>query len=669
MTDITMQESLVDGHVRLLEMVALGKPLGQVLDSILRFCEARSPEMLSSILLLDPDGIHVRHGAAPSLPAEYMRAIDGLPIGPCAGSCGTAAYRKEPVIVEDIETDPLWAPYRPMVTQFRLRACWSTPIFDPERRVLGTFAIYYRKPGLPAEEHLRLIAIVTHLAGIAIASRRADEDKRRVFERISDAFVALDAEWRYTYVNRKAGELLERDPESLIGKHVWTEFPQGPGRKARIHFERAMAEQIPITFEEYSPPTGKWFENRIYPSPQGLSIYFCDITGRRRAEDRLRQNEKLAAIGQLAGGIAHDFNNQLSIMLGYAGLLESRVTDPDQKRYASSIVRAANRSGDLTRNLLMFSHQGHFETVPIDIHEMIGEIAEILGRSIDKRITIVRNLRAEDAVVKGEPGTLQNALLNLALNARDAMPEGGILAFSTDRVELPMAAGADDRRQSPAATQDLAPGSYLHIAVKDTGTGMSEAVQDRIFEPFFTTKPVGKGTGLGLVSVFGTVKSHKGGIEVESLDGNGTTFHLYLPFAGKTFPGKTVSKARSVPVRGLGIMVVDDEGPIRDMIAEMLRGDGNEVSVASGGREALEIYRVHWRGIDLIVLDLVMADIDGYQAFYEIRKINPDAKVLLSSGYSPEGKIKSLLRDGALGLLQKPYEKSQMDRMIADAMG
>ncbi|HKP94604.1 MAG TPA: response regulator [Fibrobacteria bacterium] len=651
-------ETLIDGQTRLLEMVAFCEPLKDVLTACLRFCESHSDEMLTSVLLLDRDGKHLRHGAAPSLPPEFMRLVDGRAIGPRAGSCGTAAFLCEPVIVEDIATDPLWAEYRDFTLPFGLRACWSTPIFDSERRVLGTFAIYYRKPGLPKEEHLRLIRMVTHIAGIAILANRYERERREVFERISDAFVALDARWHYTYVNPQAGRMFGRAPESLIGKHIWTEFPEGVGQPFHLAYERAMREQRAIFLEEYHPSCGKWFEGRIYPSPDGLTIYFHDVTERKGTEERARQNEKMNAIGQLAGGVAHDFNNQLSIIQGYAGLLQNRIADPELKRFATAVFRAADRAGDLTRSLLAFSRQGHFETVPIDIHDLILEITDLLGHSIDRRIEIRKALHATRAVIAGDPSSLQNALLNLALNARDAMPSGGTLKFATEVADIP----------APETSADLVPGACLRISVSDTGTGMTEAVKKRIFEPFFTTKPAGKGTGMGLASVFGTMKNHRGRISVDSAPGRGTTFHLYLPLAEHA-AGRGIGSAPGSPrTRSLTLLIVDDEPPIQDMVADMLRSENHEILGASGGREALEIYRERWRDIDLILLDMVMSDMDGYQTFQELRRIHPAARVILSSGFSPEGKIQALLDQGAKGLLQKPYGKEQLEAAIAAAL-
>jgi PAS domain S-box-containing protein len=421
-TERKQAEALVKGQNLVLEKIAIGAPLQETLDELLRFIEALSPDMICSILLLEPDGVHVRHGAGPSLPEAFKRAIDGEAIGPSAGSCGTAAYRREPVYVGDIATDPLWTNYREGALACGLRACWSTPIFDDQRRVVGTFAIYYRQPGLPKPEHRRLIDVATSMASIAVARelrerelrdrearfrgvfespmvgtlfwdasgqitganeafldllgyskeelaggklnwvaltppeyreadrralleltatgrctpfekeyirkdgrrvpiilggatlkglpdggvafvlditerKRAEQERRDIFERVSDAFVALDKNWRYTYVNDKAAQLFGRQPQDLIGKNIWTEFPEGVGQPFHLAYERAMREQVYVQIEEYYPPYDRWFENRIYPSPEGLSIFFTDITARKLAENQLRvAGEQLRAL-------------------------------------------------------------------------------------------------------------------------------------------------------------------------------------------------------------------------------------------------------------------------------------------------------------------------------------------------------------------------------------
>ncbi|CAN5139922.1 hypothetical protein BH11PSE11_BH11PSE11_05530 [soil metagenome] len=284
-------ELLIDGQKQVLEMMASGATLHETLTSLLMVIEAQAEGMLTSVLLLDADGTHLQHGSAPNLPPEFMRAIDGSPIGAHAGSCGTAAFLKKEVMVEDISTDPLWVDYRELASNHGLRACWSTPIFGAEDRVLGTFAIYYRMPCLPSQQHLELIRIATHTAAIAIRREQSEVERERllteveaarrdavatrdllssVFVRMNDGIVALDREWHYTYVNDKAAELLNRGKATdLIGKYIWDEYPEGIDQPFGQSYRQAMESQQAVYLEEHYAPWDRWFENRIYPSADG----------------------------------------------------------------------------------------------------------------------------------------------------------------------------------------------------------------------------------------------------------------------------------------------------------------------------------------------------------------------------------------------------------------
>jgi CheY-like chemotaxis protein len=356
----------------------------------------------------------------------------------------------------------------------------------------------------------------------------------------------------------------------------------------------------------------------------------------------------------------------LSIILGYAGLLESRLTDPEARRFAVAIGRAANRSGDLTLNLLAFSRQSRFESVALDLHELIGEVVELLGHSLDKRINIAQDLRAPRAVAMGDPSTLQNALLNLAFNARDAMPHGGTLTFATEALD-----DGPQASQPPAVRHELEslpPGAFLRIGVTDTGTGIGDEVKKHLFEPFFTTKPIGKGTGMGLASVFGTIKTHEGRIAVETALGKGTTFHLILPAARMAPLSVAKETVPETTGKALRVLVVDDDGTVREIIRDMLRASGHTVLEASGGRRALEIYGEKWREIDLVILDLIMPDMEGQETFAGLRRIWAEVRVLISTGFPGDAKIQPLLDAGAKGLLRKPYEKVMLDKMIAAAL-
>lgn len=395
-----------------------------------------------------------------------------------------------------------------------------------------------------------------------------------------------------------------------------------------------------------------------------------DITERKNNEERLRQTQKMNAFGQLAGGVAHDFNNQLAAIQGYAEMLSARLTQPDLKRFAASIETAAKRSAELTRNLLTFARQAPSQSIPLDVHALVNETMELLDRTIDKRITVSSRLLAEPSTIMGDPSQFQNALLNLALNARDSMPEGGDLSFSTEIVALGAAgAGPAHREAVPHSDPNLnlADGLYLHLSIADSGHGMTEEVKRRLFEPFFTTKPIGKGTGMGLASVFGTVKIHHGAITLASEPGHGTVFHLYFPSRDQGVDN-SARIAIKPAVGRLGLLVVDDEPMLRELLADLLIQEGHVVYTAGDGREAVKVYRDARARIDLVILDMIMPEMGGRDTYRALTEINPDIRVLLSSGYTPNEEIQEILDEGILGLLHKPYTKAHMDSAIAKAM-
>jgi PAS domain S-box-containing protein len=385
-----------------------------------------------------------------------------------------------------------------------------------------------------------------------------------------------------------------------------------------------------------------------------------DITERKKLEDQLRQSEKMQAIGQLAGGIAHDFNNQLVGVLGYADLLVSRLEDPTLSHYAENIKKAATRSADLTKQLLAFSRKGKNLSIPVEINKVLVEVVAILEHSIDKRIEIRQHLNVRPSIALGDPTQLQNVFLNLALNARDAMPKGGKLIFETDIAELD-----DDFCQNHP--YQIPHGRYLKVSVTDAGAGMSQETQRRIFEPFFTTKEQGKGTGMGLASVYGTVRNHQGAITVYSELGHGTTFNVYLPLSeSEELPEEPIQRT---PAKGTArVLMVDDEEMVRNVGAAMLRALGYEVMTCQDGEEAVECYRNSWKHIDLVILDMIMPRMNGREAFMAMREINPDIRAILSSGYSINGEAQGILDEGVLAFIGKPFDRAKLSDTVAKVL-
>jgi nitrogen-specific signal transduction histidine kinase/CheY-like chemotaxis protein len=383
---------------------------------------------------------------------------------------------------------------------------------------------------------------------------------------------------------------------------------------------------------------------------------------RRQIEEQLAQSHKLDAIGQLAGGVAHDFNNQLAGIMGFAELLREEVeSDAKLLPYVDYILNGTRRSAELTGKLLAFARKGKYQTMPVNLHKVIGEVVSLLKHSVDKRIRIVQDLKAEPPVVLGDPTQLQNAILNLALNARDAMPQGGTLSLRTRNTTL-------DGDFCRSVTFDVTPGHYICVSVEDTGVGMDEELLKRVFEPFFTTKDEGRGTGMGLASVYGTVTNHRGAVTVRSTPGKGSTFEAFLPAAVEETVAITGGKETTV--RGNArILVVDDEETFRDLAVASLKSLGYEVVTCADGVSAVDYYRAASKLIDLVMLDIVMPGMDGRETYNSLREINPDVKAILCSGYSKDGRAQEILDDGAMGFVQKPFRRAELSRLLAGVLG
>jgi CheY-like chemotaxis protein len=342
-------------------------------------------------------------------------------------------------------------------------------------------------------------------------------------------------------------------------------------------------------------------------------------------------------------------------------MLHGRLDAPDLQKYAHHILVASRRASDLTKKLLAFARKGKYQSAPINLHMVIPEVTNMLGHSIDKKIEIKQVLSANPSVITGDPTQIQSALLNLAINAADAMPDGGELVFETSVVQL------DDANCS-GSPYAIEPGSYLRVSVTDSGCGIPEDILDRIFEPFFTTKEVGKGTGMGLAAVYGTVSQHGGAINISSEVGRGTTFNIDLPVNEQAAQHvKRTTNMIQAP-RTASILVIDDEQLIRSMSGDMLASLGYSVMTGEDGDVGVACYKKHWREIDLVILDMVMPRMNGTDAFHEMKAINPDVKVLIASGYSINDKVERLLAEGALGFIQKPFEGSELSTKVAEAI-
>jgi signal transduction histidine kinase/CheY-like chemotaxis protein len=374
---------------------------------------------------------------------------------------------------------------------------------------------------------------------------------------------------------------------------------------------------------------------------------------RAEAERAALEGKQLEVVGRLAAGIAHDFNNNLTAIMGCAELLQEEL-GPSGRELADSILQSSRRVAELTRQLLAYSRKAQMQQVPADLHGVVREALSLVSRSLHPNVKVVTHLDAASATVVADVALLQSAILNLLVNAGDAMPEGGTLTVSSATVDLSSAA-------------DLPAGPAVVLEVSDTGHGIERALVSQVFEPFFTTKPLGRGTGLGLAAVAGTVKTHGGRVEVESEVGAGTTFRVFLPLSGSATVPAPAGPAQVMRGRG-EILLVEDDSLVGLTAAATLRSFGYGVTHAPDGHAAIDHVRAAPTRFGLVILDLRMPGLSGEETFDALRALAPALKILIWSGYAAEHDVSAILQRGAVGFVQKPYRIAELSRVVAEAM-
>ncbi len=378
--------------------------------------------------------------------------------------------------------------------------------------------------------------------------------------------------------------------------------------------------------------------------PRIVNIVIMDVTRRHQLENELKHSERLRSVGELAGGIAHDFNNQLMGIVGFAECLRNEKNTPEEVEYIKGILSSSERAGSLVRQLLAFSRKGLSHIAPFDLHHLIDEVIALLKRSIDRRIEIRRDFRAENSIILGDPSEMNNAVLNLALNARDAMEGSGTMTFATCENE---------------------PG-VMTLVISDTGRGMTPEVMEKAFEPFFTTKPLGDGTGMGLAAVYGTVRAHNGSISIDSSPGEGTSVSISLPLSDSPPGEQEVRKSLiDAPMEGT-ILIVDDEEVVRTVLSKLIRSLGFEVLKASDGMQAVEVFGENKDKIKLVLMDMTMPRMSGVDAFTRMQEIDPEVRVIIISGHSAESTSSEMMKLGIRKVLQKPVRLSILSEAIRE---
>ncbi len=666
-----------------LNLVVAGMPLSTTLEHLARLIETEAQDATCVIRIYDPEEETLRIVAAPSLPEGYAQAVEVLPLSDWANVRARTADKGYEGGMVDLATDPGAAAYREQALEHGLRTCWSTPVNSQRGTLVGSLALYYRQTVRASEADRQLVGLAAPLAGIAIerhrAARRILENEQRyrsVFTLHPDAVFTLNRRGHFQSANPACEQLVGAAAVELKNTSFLPLLSEEYRRESVDRFRRAVAG-IPQRFQTaIAHRSGRRVDVDVTLVPlmiddgvAGVYAVAKDVTEQLQAESRLatsgrqlRQSQKMEAIGRLAGGIAHDFNNLLTAIRGYTDLL---LADPSihgaPRDDLEEIVKATSRAATLTRQLLTFSRQQVIQTKRLDLDAVVEDCKNMLARLVGAEIDLQMLPSSEPAWVEADPTQMEQVIINLVVNAHDAMPQGGRLTLETRVLDL-----------GPGTLElltPLPPGRWVALTVADTGRGMDKEVQSHIFEPFFTTKPPGQGTGLGLSTVYGIVEQSGGHIGFHSAVDHGTTFTIYLPArsAGLAGVDGAAEKGR-VAVGSETILLVEDEESVRQMIQKILASSGYTILEARHGSDALLISREHQGHIDLLLTDVVMPELNGPQLAEALSTPRPEMRVMFMSGYTRNEVDRRGLANSGIAFLHKPFTVSELTLLVREVL-
>ena len=572
--------------------------------------------------------------------------------------------------IQDVRThkdalDLLGGIINPRLRETGISSWLSVPLRSGEQ-FAGVLLLAHNGVNFFPERQRDLISAFANQISFALNNARmferltkSEQQYADLFDHSPDMYHVVNAEGVIVSCNETEARTLGYEKQSLTGNHLFMLYPPHQEELIRETLQDAFAKKKEIrdAEEQVRKRDGSLMDVSLNTSlvydenhmPVLMRCVMRDITEKKKLEQKIMQAQKIDSIGNLAGGVAHDFNNILASILGSASIMRRRMKPKDKwYPFVDIIETAAKRGASLTRQLLTFARRSNIDIHPVDLHLIIDETLHLFERSVNSSISIVKHFGAPAAIVNGDEGQIQQALLNVLINARDAMTNGGRLTIETLTVSHQDIDGI-------MSLGDVHEGAYVVVRVNDDGVGMDRDVLQRMFEPFFTTKDQGKGTGLGLSVVYGVVKTHSGHISVQSRPGSGTTFSLYLPLidgAQSLLPKKNAAR---IVGGDESVLVVDDDEAVCATIVAMLRDLGYAVASARGGQEALDILARKHR-CDLIILDMNMPDMDGKKVFQKIRRMKITTRVLISSGYSDSILHERTFARKADGFLQKPYQ-------------
>ncbi|HEX6187539.1 MAG TPA: PAS domain S-box protein [Pyrinomonadaceae bacterium] len=586
---------------------------------------------------------------------------------------GRIAEERLPQISNDVLNDPEvndkeWATREGMV------AFAGYPLIA-EDRLLGVMALFSREA--LEDDTIDALASIADIVSQGIERQRAEaalreseERYRDLVENAHDIIYSHDLEGNYTSVNKAGEDITGYTREEALKLNLndtvapeWRDKSKDMLRR-KLAGERVTAYEMELIAKDGRRVAVEVNSKLVYEKGKPVAVQGIarDVTARKQLEEQLRQSQKMEAIGQLAGGVAHDFNNLLTAIIGYSGLALQRMeADSPLKPYIEEIRKAGDRAANLTRQLLAFGRKQILQPLPLNLNDVITDLNKMLRRMIGEDIRLSARLDPDLKKVKADRGQIEQVLMNLVVNARDAMPRGGSLTIETANIQI--------EEEYAGRHIGVSSGAYVMLAVSDTGTGMDHETEARIFEPFFTTKEKGKGTGLGLSTVYGIVKQSGGNIWVYSEPGHGTTFKIYLPQVDdqvKTVEAKP--EETSIPSGSETVLLVEDEEVVRGLAQRILEDAGYRVITANGGEEAVNWCADHADTIHLLLTDVVMPDTSGKELAERLTSLRPQTKVLFMSGYTDEAIVHHGVLDSNVEFLQKPFTPRALSRKVRQVL-
>ena len=622
----------------------------------------------------EPESIRPVAQAGPA--EKYLEELQHIWEG--SGQTGPSRRARHaglPQLIHDIEVEPDDQPWKEAALKHGLRSLLALPLIS-QGQTFGSLTIYAGRPEAFSEDEVRLLTGLAGDLAIAITGLRAQADLikqearlrrsraryQTVVDSISDSILVIQ-DGVIKMANRSSREGSGYSEEEMRTRS-WMDNIHPDDRQMVVERVQARLAGKPAP-EEYSyrlahkDGRALWMDVKAKQilwddRPASLSIT-RDVTKNRELEEELRQAQKMEAIGVLAGGVAHDFNNLLQMIGGYTELVLFGLKEGDPGfEELSEVMKAVGRAGDLTDRLLTFGRKVESTLQPVTLNDSVKRVAKLLDRTLPKMIEVQLVLEGDLWEVEGDPAQMDQVLMNLAINARDAMPDGGRLTVSTKNVSV--------ESEDPDLPAGILAGEYVRVSMSDTGTGMDKATRERIFDPFFTTKELGKGTGLGLSMIYGIVKSHRGYISCRSDPGQGATFDIYLPKMARP------KEAATSPVLEEGgdysghetILLVDDEAMIRDFVKKVLTGQGYRVLLADSGERALKLFEEKMGNIDLVLLDMIMPGMGGKKCLERMLELKPEAKIIVASGYGYDDSPESPPGIAESRYLRKPFQMQEL---------